>query len=102
MATYAELAAIGATDPDGFNALRDKVRVAVVIKAQAIAADVASTAEQNAWAVDALQEPITQTDPVMNYILAANAGVTIANILSASDSAIQTNVDAAVDTLFGV
>lgn len=100
MATYTELYQYRATDD--YQALENKVAVAVAIKAQAIADLPTPTAEQIAWAVEALSSPGGKAETVINYVLAANSGLTIAQITAATDAAIQTNVNAAVDDLFGV
>lgn len=51
---------------------------------------------------DALRAPREQTDVVQYYVLAANSSATTSAITGASDATIQTNVDDAVDKLFGV
>lgn len=101
MATYLDLARLPQTDPTEYGELEEKIKVAVVIKAQAIADSGTATAEQIAWAKTALRFPAQEARAVINYVLAANNGATTANILSAMDAAIQNNVDSAVDGLLG-
>lgn len=100
MATYIDLHnyRVGPDSQD----LVNRIAVAVSVKAQAIADSVTPTAEEIAWAVTALSAPRQHADTIVNYVLAANKGLSIAAITAATDSAIQTNVDAAVDDLFGV
>lgn len=102
MATYQELADLKASDSAAWNSLFDKISVAIAIKAQSIAALPTPTQEQKDWARGALASPRGLSGTVINYVIAANSGATTAQILSASDSAIQSNVDDAVDNLFGV
>lgn len=100
MATYTELFEYRSTDE--YQTLTNKIAVAVAIKAQAIADLASPTAEQIAWAVSALNSPQGQAATVVHYVIAANNSLSIAQINAATDSAIQVNVDAAVDDLFGV
>jgi len=100
MATYQELFNYIST-PE-YQDLVNKITVAVAVKAQAIAEEATPTAESIAWAASALGNPRSVADAVINYVIAANAGLTTTQISNASDAAIQTNVDTAVDKLFGV
>ena len=95
MATYSELAALVADN----QALRAKVLVAVIIKAEDILGEVTPTADRLAWASSALASPSAVTDELYHYVLAANSGATVTNILGATDAAIQANVDTAVNAL---
>lgn len=101
MATYLDLARLPQTDPTEYGELEEKVKVAVAIKAQAIADSGTGTAGQIAWAKTALRSTSQEARIVINYVLAANNGATTANVLSATDAAIQDNVDSAVDDLLG-
>lgn len=94
MATYAEI-----FDLRSNNALRNKIAVAVVVKAQTLIDLASPTAGQLSWANNAMNNPIASADKIMHYVLAANKSSTTSQISSASDSAIQTNVDAAADKL---
>jgi len=99
MATYTELHALrgaSTTEP-----LKQKIAVAIAIKANAIAKMQAPTAEQKAWAVSTLSAPEKDVGTMLNYILAEyNAQATNA-ITGASDANVQAAVNAAVDTLLG-
>ncbi len=94
MATYAEL-----FDLRTNSELRNKIAVAVTIKAQALIDAENPTAGQISWANAAIENPVSKADVLMNYVLAANKAATSAQISGAADSAIQTNVNAAVDKL---
>ena len=98
MATLAELDAITG-DPD-WEVLVGKVRVALVIKAYNLTELATPTAEQLAYAQQVFGNPSDNARIVTFYIVAANAGVSVANILGATDNAIQNNVNDAVDNLF--
>ena len=94
MATYAEL-----FDLKSNTVFRNKVAVAVVVKAQGLLDGGTPTHAQIDWAVEAIRAPMGKASELVNYVLAANKNLDTATILAASDSAIQTNVDAAVDAI---
>ncbi len=97
MATYEEIYEISAGDLDTA-ALRAKVAIAAVIKAVVVLAEATPTDARKAWALSALQSPI---DPsLFHYVLGNNAAATQSVILAASDTTVQTAVDAAVDALY--
>ena len=96
MATYTELYGL-ASDAD----LRNKIATAVVVKAQAYIDGGTPTTDELTWANNALAGPNQAAQKVLYYVLAANKGLTTAQILAATDSAIQTNVDTGVDALVG-
>lgn len=99
MATYIELHALrgaATTEP-----LKQKIAVAIVIKANTIAKSQAPTAEQKAWAVSALSDPSRDVGTVLNYILAEYNAQNTSVITNASDINVQAAVNAAVDTLLG-
>ena len=94
MATYAELFDLNSDD-----ALRNKIAVAVVVKAQELIDGGSPTTAEITWANDAIGNPQSKASAIMNYVLAANKAATVAQIQGAADSAIQANVDTAVDAL---
>lgn len=94
MATYQEI-----FDLKSNNSLRNKIAVAVVIKAGVLIDKTPPSANDIAWANNAIHDPLAMAEKIMNYVLAANKSATVAQINAATDSAIQTNVDAAVDKL---
>jgi hypothetical protein len=99
MATYLELHALrgaSATDP-----LKQKIAVAIAIKANSIAKLPTPTAEQKAWAVSALADPNRDVGTVLAYILAEYNAQATSAITGASDANVQAAVNAAVDTLLG-
>ncbi len=97
MATYTELANI--QNASGFGDLRDKIIAACAIKAVALLDGTTPTAAQIAWAEAALLNPPKAATDVMWYVIAKNAGATLAQILAANDAAVQANVNAAVDVI---
>lgn len=100
MATYIELHALrGATTAD---ALRQKITVALAIKANTISKLPTPTPAQKEFAVAALRDPESYLGLVLNFILAENNAATTGAITGASDSLVQTAVNSAVDTLLGV
>lgn len=99
MATYIELHALrgaATTEP-----LKQKIAVAIAIKANAIAKLQSPTAGQKAWAVSALADPGKDVGTVLNYILAEYNTQNTSVITGAADANVQTAVNAAVDTLLG-
>jgi hypothetical protein len=100
MATYQELFDYIST-PE-YQDLVNRIAVAVAVKAEDIATSASPTAEEIAWAVSALTAPRSKADAIINFVIAANSGLTIAQINSANDAAVQANVNTAVDKLFGV
>ena len=96
MATYIEI-----HDLRSNAELRHRVAVAILKKAQALldATSPAPTAAQIAWARNAIRDPQTHGDSFLGYVLAKNSGSTVAQITSASDATLQSQVGAAVDVL---
>lgn len=94
MASYVELRSL-------FNHadLRNRVTTAVIIAAQDELDASPGTAAGRIWASKTLQGPEIEGRRALMYVLAANKDATQANIISASDAQIQTNVDAAVPNL---
>lgn len=89
MATLEELRDLYSDD-----GLRKRVEVATVIAAQALLEAVPGTANGRAWALVVLQNPNLWGRVVYKSILATNAATSVAQIQGATDSAIQTAVDA--------
>lgn len=100
MATFQEL--VDFRGSSGWDSLRNKVQVAVIVKAQAVSEEATPTSELKMWAREALESPQSKADIITYYVVADNSNLTIAQITGASDSAIQTAVDKAVNNLFGV
>jgi len=95
MATYEELFSLYESE----SAIRDRVNVAIVIKAQDYLSDGAATAPQKKWAANAAGNPSEEAKRIWPLILAANKGLSVAAIQGATDAAIQTNVDAITSNL---
>lgn len=101
MATYLELS--NAEGDAGFTNLRSKVKAAATIKAQLIVAQAgAATSKARDWAIGALQLPSSVVLPLFFFVLADNANLTVAQLQNASDAAVQTAVNKAVDQLFAL
>lgn len=94
MASYIELYDL-ASNSD----LRNKVSVAVCVKAKDLIALASPSATQMQWASKALAAPVAEATKLLPYVLAANSTLTVAQITGAADSAIQTGVSNAVDKL---
>lgn len=99
MATYAELYAL--KTGTGINDLRTRIRMAVSIKANAVAKDGAATAPAKEWARNALGNPEASEATLLNYILAEYNAQTTSVIVNATDAQVQAAVDAAVSALLG-
>ena len=93
MATYEELYDLRTND-----VLRHKVAVAAVVAAQAKLAGT-PTAGEAEWARGVISSPGGTADQLVHLVLAANKSLDVSAILSATDAAVQTNVDALVDGL---
>lgn len=94
MATYAEIFALR-----NHSELKNKIAVAVAVKAQALIDAASPTAAQIEWAQDAIVNPESKAGELLNYVLAKNKALTTTQITEAADSAIQTQVSDAVDKL---
>lgn len=94
MATYAELRSLFPNSD-----LLNKVEVACIIAAEAIRneAPPANAAARDAWASKAFSNSGEVARQMLKALLAAEKDTALASILSATDAAIQTRVDAAVD-----
>lgn len=80
--------------------LRKKVAMAAIVKAEDILGEATPSQTRLDWALAALSDPIGQSEALFRFVLAANDGATQQQILDATDSQVQTNVDAAVDALY--
>lgn len=95
MATYQEL-----FDLRRNQVLLDKITVAIIVAAETVYAEPGGTtnhANRVIWAREASIKPRKMAEVFMSAVLAANKTATVANIIIASDSAIQINVDDVVD-----
>lgn len=100
MATYAELSTIRSDDTQ-WGAFLEKVRVATAIKAAAVIDAVTPSAEALEWANGAISNPGSAGNDLVWYIVAKNAGLALSAIYGASDNAIQSNINDAVDAIYG-
>lgn len=93
MATYTEL-----HDLLNDGALLDKIDVAVIIAAHGFVGGSALNQPQlDKWAEQTFSNPRAMSKRLLPFVLAANKDATASNIKSAADTAIQTNVNAAID-----
>jgi len=95
MASYTELRGLFSTDD-----LRNKIEVACIVAAEAIRTEDVNTdnhANRVVWAKTTFSNPRTIAEKMLMALLAANKDADVATITGASDAAIQTKVDAAVD-----
>ena len=100
MALYTDLnAAIGSAQ---LEPLREQIVIAISVKAYAIATSATPTAAQVAWAKAALADPASYLKLLLNYIVAQYNTQTVAIIAGATDTQVQTAVNAAVDTLLAL
>ena len=88
MATFIELYDLISEDE-----LRNKVRVATRNSAQNLL-ESTPTASEIDWAAEVFSNPERESQKAFESVLAVNKDATVANILGATDAAIQTNVDA--------
>lgn len=95
MATYLELLT---TSEDV--SLRKKIRVACFVAAEAIRTEADTTPNHAArltWAKDVFRNPEVEANRMIWVVLAQNRAATVSAILGATDAAIQSAVDAAVN-----
>jgi hypothetical protein len=95
MATYVELLQ-AAEDPG----LRTRMRVACIVAAELIrteAGTVTNHANRLIWAKAVFANPIAEADRMLWAVLAQNRTATLAQVTGASDTALQTAVNNAVD-----
>lgn len=99
MATYNELYTVWM---DGDNGLQNRVAIAVLVAAVDIAQESTSTpnhAERYRWAAKAMTDPTGEARRFFSAMLAFNKDLTMNQILSASDTAIQSQVNGAVNAV---
>jgi len=95
MATYQELRTLFAND-----ALRNRVEVAVILKAHAIVQEATPSSERLAWVVTAFTGTESQAALLLKYALAGSAALSVAQITGATDAALLAAISAAVDKLY--
>ena len=94
MATYEELFRLS-TEKEILN----KVSVAAVVKSEGLISAASPTNSQITWANNTLSNPVGRAKILIHYVLAANKDSTEVQIREATDAAVQTNVDDAVDKM---
>lgn len=96
MATYAEMQSLRDYEP-----LRDRVRIACLVAADTIVQEAGSTANhanRMLWAKSVYQNPVGTANDMYWAVVIRNKGSTLTQIQTASDAAVQTAVDAMVNT----
>lgn len=96
MATYSEI-----FDLNSNSALRNRISVAVTVKAKDYIKGATPSSNQLTWAKQALSFPEVEAEKLLRFMLADNNGLTTTQIQNATDSSIQTGVNTAVDALVG-
>jgi hypothetical protein len=84
--------------------LQSKMKGAVLIAAYTVQTESAATpnhANRLIWARSAFQDPGTMARDMLPAVLGANNAFTVAQITGASDAAIVTAVEAAIDIIAG-
>ena len=94
MATYEEL-----FDLRQDSNLLNKITSAIAVKCKAVIDAVGATAGQKTWAREVIQNPDGKKGDVIWPLLVANKDATVAQIQSAADTLVQTNVNTAIDDL---
>jgi hypothetical protein len=95
MATYAELRSLFNHD-----ATRNLIEVAIIVAAEKIRTEDAGTANHAnrlLWAKAAFANPTGTAQQMLMALLATNRALTVPQITGATDAAIQTAVDAAIN-----
>jgi hypothetical protein len=95
MATYTELYGLR-----NDSALRNRVMVGCIIAAEVVMGEldtVPNHANRLIWAAGVFANPLVETDRMFMAVLAANEGVSVGQIQSASDVQIQTNINDHID-----
>lgn len=84
-------------------ALKNRVQVALVVAAEKIRIEDPRTTvnaqRRKSWASDAFYNPGNHVNALLWAVLAQNRALTLAQVTGASDAAIQSAVDAAIDAL---
>lgn len=100
MASLLELSDFAASSD--YQTLNKKIVTAIAKKAVSIGNLTTPTTAQIEWCKAALAAPGLEARTIINYVLAANASATIAQIVGASDAAIETQVNAAIDKILSL
>lgn len=99
MATLLELATI--QEQSGWNDFHSGVIGAVLVKAASVIDEPTPNVGTLDWAKGATASPTIAADALVGYVVGTNSSASVTAILTANDAAIQSNVDAAVDKLYG-
>lgn len=94
MATYQEIYDLR-TD----SGLKNRITVAVAVKAAELLETAVTTPQQVQWAVEALRNPGSKADELFLFMLASGKGRSVVEITSMPDQQVQNKVDKAVDKI---
>lgn len=94
MAEYIELYDVRAN-----TTLMNRLTVASMISAQRLIDKVTPTVDEINFATDVLANPDNTAGSVMNYVIGKNNTSSISQILTASDTVLQSQVDTAIDAI---
>jgi hypothetical protein len=100
MATYLELYALR-NNAD----LMQRLIIAILVAANSVRLEASNTpfhSNRVAWAQNAVKDPDVYASKALYLLLAQNKALTVAQIQSVTDTAIQTAVDELVNTLTGL
>jgi len=95
MATLTELVTLFSD-----SGLRNRITAAAIIKAQTVLVDANAPTARKAWAETCLSNTTGTVEMLFKYVLAASKEASLANITGASDEAIQSAVNAAIDAVY--
>lgn len=93
MATYLELYGLRNNSN-----LRNRITIAIAIKGQTLV-DSQASVKQVEWVGQAMADPASKVELVLNYMLAKQAGIEISNVDKISDEDLQAHVDAVIDKI---
>ena len=94
MATYKELYELSTNGE-----LTNKIISGIAVAAHDIVGEAAPSVPRKTWATEALTSPESKLKDMVWYMLGDNKTLSVAQILSAADSAILAAINAAVDNI---
>ena len=104
MANYTELSALRGNA--GWDGLIERISIACIVMAHAITQEATPVEKRIAWARSTVKDPRAAAYCIVWNVIsaayAANPNITTAQIMGASDAAIQTIVDSTIPMLCGI
>ncbi len=98
MATYNEI--YTSISSQTFEPLRQKVWVAVLVKAKSVLNDANAPADRLTWAKNAFVNTDYETESLMRNVIGGSVASAISAMASVADSVVQTAINNAVDVLY--